>query len=154
MYKLSSFIGYITRTSLEHVYGRFLRGLICTIAILALDAPLWAVEFSGKWAVYKVDTPGNYFGEIKYPRYFELSETDGKLTGSYIDQYDGSCQFPLAITVNGGNELLLMNCGVTKHADSWAPLHKVKKIDGELVGSVVTYDQQFVWHAKPADGPP
>jgi hypothetical protein len=141
------------RTDYKFIHGHFPRRLACIISIPLLVSPLWAGEFSGKWSVYKVDMPDNYYGEIKYPKQFELIEKDEKLRGGYTDQYGYSCEFPLAEVVNGGNELLLMNCGVTKHSDAWAPLHKVKKIDGELVGSVLTYDRQFVWHARQVDGP-
>lgn len=73
---------------------------------------------------------------------------DGRLVGYYRDQFNYECEFPLAEIVNGGEELLLMVCGTTKSNLSWAPLNKVKLIKGKLVGSVVTFDQQFIWHAK------
>ncbi len=151
---MSLFIGveWTPRTNSLVTWPSHMRSILTLItASLLIAGPLWAGGFSGKWVVYKLDMPKNYFGEIKYPKKFELIEAVGKITGTYIDQYDHSCKFPLAELVNGGNELLLMNCGVTKHSDAWAPLHKVKIVDGDLVGAVLTYDRQFVWHAKPAD---
>lgn len=108
----------------------------------------FANDFVGMWQVTKVDMPETYFGEIKYPKYFEISESDGEISGYYKDQYDFECNFILSELINAGNELLLMNCGRTKSDQAWAPLHKVKFINGELVGSVVTYGQVFVWHAS------
>lgn len=119
------------------------------IAVLSLlSFPAFATDFIGKWEVSAVEYPSNYYGEIKYPKYFELLMEGDKLVGFYKDQFDYECMFPLSTVVNGGEELLLMVCGTTKSSQSWAPLNKVKLIDGELVGSVVTYGRQFTWHAK------
>lgn len=123
---------------------RFL--IISTLSLLGM--PVMAADFIGKWAVSTVEYPENYYGEIKYPKYFELLMMDGRLVGFYKDQFDYECKFPLADSVNGGEELLLMVCGTTKSTQSWAPLNKVKLIDGELVGSVVTYDRRFTWRAR------
>jgi len=123
--------------------------MMCTLtnAVIAND-------FVGKWQVTKVDMPDTYYGEIKYPKYFEITEHDGKVSGRYKDQFDYECEFLLSELVNGGNELLLMNCGTTKHVEAWAPLHKVKYINGELVGSVVTSGQVFIWHASTVEDLP
>jgi hypothetical protein len=107
-----------------------------------------AADFIGKWEVSKVEYSNNYYGEIKYPKYFDLQMVNNKLAGFYKDQFDYECKFPLSELVNGGEELLLMVCGTTKSSQSWAPLNKVKLIDGKLVGSVVTYDRMFTWRAK------
>lgn len=128
--------------------------LLIVIIVLLISSPSWAEGFIGKWAVTKVDMPENYFGEIKYPKYFELTEKEGKIFGSYKDQYDYECDFILSALINDGNELLLMNCGTTKHDSSWAPLHKVKLIEGRLVGSVITNTQRFVWYAEPTGSLP
>lgn len=124
---------------------------LALVIILALFSPITiANKFVGSWEVTKVDYPENYFGEIKYPKYFKLTELNGKVGGTYKDQFEFECEFPLAIIINDGNELLLLNCGTTKHSSSWSPLHKVKLIDGKLVGSVITNTQRFVWYAEPA----
>lgn len=104
--------------------------------------------------VTEVDIPETYYGEIKYPKYFELIEKEGEISGTYKDQYDYECSFALSVLVNDGNELLLMNCGTTKHNTSWAPIHKVKLIKGRLVGSVITKTQRFIWYAEPIDSLP
>ncbi len=82
--------------------------------------------------------------KLKYLKYFELSEKEGKLVSTYIDQYENQCDFILSELVNSGNELLLMNCGTTKHSSSWAPIHKVKFIKGRLVGSEITNMQRVL----------
>ena len=128
--------------------------LLCMLIALLISSSVWAEGFVGKWMVTEVDMPENYFGEIKYPKYFELSEEEGKIVGTYKDQYDYQCDFLLSELVNAGNELLLMNCGTTKQSSSWAPLHKVKIIKGKLVGSVITNTQRFVWYAEPVDSLP
>ncbi len=122
--------------------------IIATLILFLLTKVAAASDFVGKWQVTKVDMPETYYGEIKYPKYFEITENEGKVSGYYKDQFDFECQFLLSELVNGGNELLLMNCGTTKSEQAWAPLHKVKYINGELVGFVVTYGQVFVWHAS------
>ena len=118
--------------------------------------------FIGNWTVTKVDFPDNYFSEIKYPVSFQLTTADSEKThekdslanvqikGKYKDQFDHQCDFSLAQLINNGNELLLLTCGTTKHNDSWAPLHKIKFINGQLVGAVITKTQRFVWYAEPA----
>mgnify|MGYP000199723140 CR=1 FL=1 len=119
--------------------------------LLVLFCPLtFANKFVGAWEVTKVDYPENYFGEIKYPKYFQLTVVNGNLSGSYKDQYDFECKFPLSTVINDGHELLLLTCGTTKHSTSWSPLHKIKLIDGKLVGSVITNTQRFIWYAEPA----
>jgi len=123
--------------------------LIILSALSLLSAFSYASNFVGSWQVTKVDYSENYLGEIKYPKHFTLFELNGRLSGNYIDQFDFKCDFPLVEEINGGNELLLLNCGTTKHNRAWAPLHKVKVIKGTLVGIVVTNTQQFVWYAEP-----
>lgn len=127
---------------------------IATLMMCLMTKFSVANDFVGKWKVTKVDMPETYFGDIKYPKYFEITENEGKVFGVYKDQFDFECEFSLSELVNGGNELLLMNCGTTKSEQAWAPLHKVKYISGELVGSVVTYGQAFVWHAAAVESLP
>lgn len=113
--------------------------------------------FIGDWTVVKVDFPDNYFSEIKYPVSFQLfvadsekgSGTDGEIKGKYKDQFDQEYDFSLSQLINNGHELLLLTYGTTKHSHSWAPLHKVKLINGQLVGSVITNTQRFIWYAEP-----
>jgi hypothetical protein len=117
--------------------------------------------FIGNWTVTKVDFPDNYFSEIKYPVSFQITTEDSEkkhekdsqanveIKGSYKDQFDHQCDFSLAQLINNGNELLLLTCGTTKHTESSAPLHKVKFINGQLVGAVITKTQRFVWYAEP-----
>lgn len=128
--------------------------VIATLILCLLTKFAIASDFVGKWQVYKVDMPETYYGEIKYPKYFEITENEGEGSGYYKDQFDFESQFSLSEMVNNGNELLLMNSGTTKSEQAWAPLHKVKYINGELVGSVVTYGQVFVWQASQVDSLP
>lgn len=111
-------------------------------------------DFTGKWQVTKIETPEPYLADIPYPAYFELRQSEGQISGRYKDQFDFECEFDLALLVNNDSELLLMNCGSTQFKESWTPLHKVKFINGELVGTVVAYTQMFVWHASPVDPSP
>lgn len=128
---------------------------LCTTLLFCLLTNIASAnDFLGMWQVTKVDMPETYFGEIKYPKYFEITETESGVSGYYRDQYNLECNFLLSELVNNGNELPLMNCGTTKSEQAWAPLHKVKLINGELVGSVVTYGQVFVWYASPVKNLP
>lgn len=128
--------------------------VIAILVLCFLTKFATASDFEGKWQVYKVDMPETYYGEIKYPKYFEITENEGKVSGYYKDQFDFESQFSLSELVNNENELLLMNSGTTKSEQAWAPLHKVKYINRELVGSVVTYGQVFVWHASQVESLP
>lgn len=126
----------------------YMKQFLVISILLLFCMPALAADFVGKWEVSTVDFPENYYREIKYPKQFELQMMDDKLVGTYKDQFDYECMFPLSVIVNGGEELLLMVCGTTKSNQSWSPLNKVKLIDGELVGVVVTDDRQFTWHAR------
>lgn len=128
---------------------------LCTTLLFCLLANIASAnDFLGMWQATKAVMSETYFGEIKYPKYFEITENESGVSGYYRDQYDFECKFLLSELVNGGNELLLMNCGTTTSEQAWAPLHKVKFINGELVGSVVTYGQVLVWYASPAKSLP
>ena len=85
---------------------------------------------------------------MKYPAWMKLEFVDGELRGTYVDQYDRSCEFELVAVVNAGRELLLNHCGQTKGADAFAPIHRVKLVDGELHATVVTDKALFKWVAR------
>ena len=125
-----------------------MRFFFLVTSLLLAISPLYANPFLGKWRVTKVETPNTYFGEIKYPKHFELTQQNGQLSGQYHDQYGYECDFSLIELINAGNELLLIGCGVTKHANSWMPVHKVKLINDRLVGKVITHSTQFTWYAE------
>lgn len=142
MYKVSVFLLFVT---------------LCLFSSVSYSAselnkpPTSKSVFVGNWTVVKVDFPDNYFSEIEYPKSFQLSqvEGDGRIKGKYKDQYDQEYDFSLSQLINNGHELLLLTYGTTKHSESWAPLHKVKLINGQLVGSVITNTQRFIWYAEP-----
>ena len=47
--------------------------VIATLILCLLTKFAIASDFVGKWQVYKVDMPETYYGEIKYPKYFEIN---------------------------------------------------------------------------------
>lgn len=117
---------------------------------MLVSAVASAADFTGDWVVVEVleNDEFPWHEEIKYPVSFSL-KMDGKvLVGTYKDQYDFECDFEFARLVNDGRELLLKACGTTKHPESWAPIHKVKLIDGRLHAVVVTFDKKFEWIAE------
>ena len=106
--------------------------------------------FVGQWRVIEVIENAEYpwHEEIKYASSFVIEESGGKMVGRYIDQHDYECDFEFVALINDGHELLLGHCGGTKHSTSWAPIHKVKIVDGKLHGLVVTSDKKFEWIAE------
>ena len=62
--------------------------VIATLILCLLTKFAIASDFVGKWQVYKVDMPETYYGEIKYPKYFEITENEGEVSGYYKDQFD------------------------------------------------------------------
>ena len=106
--------------------------------------------FVGQWQVVDVveNSEFPWHEEIKYPRSFVIEEKNGVLKGRYTDQYGYECDFETVSLINNGNELLLSGCLSTKHATSWAPIYKVKNVDGKLRGLVVTSDKKFEWLAE------
>ena len=69
--------------------------VIATLILCLLTKFAIASDFVGKWQVYKVDMPETYYGEIKYPKYFEITENEGEVSGYYKDQFDFESQFSL-----------------------------------------------------------
>lgn len=114
-----------------------------------------ADDFSGTWKVVTVTYGDTYMGEIKYPEWFSIDGKNGVLAGRYTDQYGAAGEFEKVVMINKDRELLLSLCCGTKHAESWAPLHKVKMMDnGMLSGVVVTNRFEFSWRAEPAEVKP
>jgi len=122
--------------------------LVAILIYFISASSLLANDFSGEWKVIKVIHSDSYFGEIKYPKSFKIFKKNGSLTGHYKDQYNYENQFDLVALINNGQELLLLNCCGTKHPESWAPLHKVKIVDGKLHAIVVTNRIEFEWMAE------
>jgi hypothetical protein len=106
--------------------------------------------FVGQWEVTQVVDTKEYAwsAEVKYPKRMTLELKNGELTGSYTDQYEHSCAFPLVSLINDGNELVLANCGPTKDPSAYAPLHRVRLTDGKLRGVAMTNKVLFVWTAE------
>ena len=122
------------------------------LALLFVCCTASAADFTGDWLVVKL-VPSKEFPwheEIKYPESFSLRVDGLKLVGSYKDQTGYECDFELIEIINDGHELILGHCGGTKHASSWAPIHKVKMVDGLLHGIVVTSEKRFEWIAEKA----
>ncbi len=109
---------------------------------------LLANDFIGEWKVVKVTYSDSYFGEIKYPKLFKIEKKNGKISGRYKDQFDYENKFELAVLINNGHELLLVNYCGTKHPESWSPLHKVKITNGKLHAIVVTDHIELEWIAE------
>jgi hypothetical protein len=122
------------------------------LALLLVSSVLSAADFTGDWVVVEVVENDEFpwHKEIKYPASFSLNLDGTVLVGFYKDQFDFECEFKLAQLINDSEELLLAVCGTTKHSSSWAPIHKVKMIDGKLHGVVVTSDKKFEWIAEKA----
>ena len=122
--------------------------IITVFIILITTSSVFADDFTGEWKVVKVIQSDNYMGEIKYPKWFKIENAQsGHLKGTYKDQYDYENKFQTITLINNGRELLLSLCCETKHPESWAPLHKVKIIDGKLHAYVVTNHVEFEWIA-------
>ncbi len=107
-----------------------------------------ANDFFGEWKVSKLIFTVPYFKDIRYPKWFRIENRDGTISGRYKDQYNYEDNFELVVFINNNQEMLLSHCCGTKHPESWSPLHKVKIINGELHGVVVTNRFEFEWIAE------
>ncbi|MDY6904322.1 MAG: hypothetical protein SWH61_06525 [Thermodesulfobacteriota bacterium] len=122
--------------------------LLCFVCLAAVVAN--ADDFSGTWKVVTAIYNDTYMGEIKYPQRFTIENNNGDMSGHYTDQHGFESDFEKVAVINDGRELLLSLCCGTKHAESWAPLHKAKLMDdGMLHGVVVTDRYEFKWVAEP-----
>jgi hypothetical protein len=120
-------------------------GLVLLAAARAL-----ADDFTGQWEVTQVLNEREGFPwsrEIKYPKQMLLQVQAGQLVGSYTDQQDFSCTFPVVLVLNHGRDLVLAHCGETKSPDAYAPIHHVKLLNGKLHGVVTTNEKLFEWVA-------
>jgi hypothetical protein len=121
--------------------------------VAACLGPLTALadDFSGSWEVVKVvEDRGAYewSAEIKYPKRFTIERQGASWVGHYVDQYEYACPFSLVAVVNDGRDLLLTDCGVTKYAQAYAPIHHVKKVGDTLHAVVITNQRLFEWVAR------
>jgi len=131
---------------------RFLLLLFLFLVLLVL--PLHAEQenqFTGEWNI-AITAPETarppYQVEIKYPKWMKIEVKDGKLTGTYIDQFDYHCTFPMLEIVNDGHDLLFVMCGTTKLSESFMPVHHAKVIDGKMVGVTLTREKLFEWEGQ------
>jgi hypothetical protein len=124
--------------------------LFLVLSVMPLHAEVDS-RFVGEWNV-EITAPETarppYQVEIKYPKWMKIELVDGKLTGTYIDQFDYRCTFPAIEAVNGGKDLLFVMCGTTKHPESFAPVHHAKVIDGKMVGVTLTREKLFEWKGQ------
>ena len=70
---------------------------LCTTLLFCLLTNIASAnDFLGMWQATKVVMSETYFGEIKYPKYFEITENESGVSGYYRDQYDFECKFLLS----------------------------------------------------------
>ena len=109
-------------------------------------------DFSGQWQVTRVvESKRDGFPwaqEIKYPKAFTLALRNGRLEGSYVDQWGNAGTFELVAVINKGHDLLLVHGGAgTKSPEALAPIHHIKLEDGALHAVVTSHDKLFEWFA-------
>jgi len=131
-----------------------MRKLILAVILLPVFLQLANAQestFVGEWDVTLVKTKATKFYspwlEIKYPIRMSLRVDNGKLIGSYTDQYNFSDQFLLVVVQD--NEILFVHGGAgKKHKENLMPVHRAILRDGVLRGYVFTDRKQFEWIAK------
>jgi len=130
-----------------------MRRLILSLILLPLllhAARAQNSAFVGDWDVTLIKTKTKYYPpwlEIKYPVRMSFRVENGKLVGSYIDQYDFSDRFSL-VAVHG-NEIIFVHGGAGKKTEGGLmPVHRAILRDGVLRGYVFTDRKQFEWIAR------
>jgi TonB family protein len=110
--------------------------------------------FIGDWNVTLIKTktkPYPSWFEIKYPIRMSFHQENGKLIGSYIDQYEFSDRF--SILVVQGNEIFFVMGGAGKKYESnHMPVHRAILKNGVLHGYVFTDQKKFEWIARKRKG--
>jgi hypothetical protein len=104
--------------------------------------------FLGDWEVKLVEQNEDAFPwsqEIKYPVRFSITEENGKLKGTYTDQYDYSSEFSVLFVKD--NEIFFIHGGWKKHRSSLSPMHRAILKNGGLSGYVFTGKKLFEWTA-------
>jgi hypothetical protein len=110
--------------------------------------------FVGDWDVTLIKTKNKYspWLEIKYPIRMSFRVDNGKLIGSYTDQYDFYDRFPLLVVQD--NEILFVHGGAgKKEKANLMPVHRAILRDGVLRGYVFTDQKQFEWIARRRKAP-
>ena len=106
--------------------------------------------FVGDWDVTLVKTKTKYsppWLEIKYPVRMSFREENGKLVGSYTDQYNFSDVFSIVATQR--NEILFVHGGASKkYEGNLMPVHRAILRDGVLHGYGFTDRRLFEWIAR------
>ena len=85
--------------------------------------------------------------EVKCPTKFKLIKNEGSWEGNYKDQNGFESTFSLVTDINNGREMILCHSGETKSPEAWAPIHKIKLIEGKIVGVTITDKYLFSWEA-------
>jgi hypothetical protein len=105
--------------------------------------------FVGDWDVTLIKSKNKYapWLEIKYPIRMSFRVDNGKLAGSYTDQYDFSDSFSFVVVQ--GNEILFVHGGAGKKEQAnLMPVHRAILRNGVLHGYVFTNQKQFEWTAR------
>lgn len=107
--------------------------------------------FVGDWEVTLVKQTTKkyqYWDEIKYPIRFAIRDENGKLVGTYTDQYDFSDQF--SILAIQQNEIVFVVGGAgKKEENNLMPIHRaILQKDGTLKGFVFRDKKLFEWVGK------
>jgi hypothetical protein len=125
------------------------------LAVILLPVLLHAAKaqesvFVGDWDVTLIKHKTKYnppWLEIKYPVRMSFRIENGKLVGSYTDQYDFSDHFSLVVVQ--GNEIIFVHAGGGKKSEGGLmPVHRAILRDGALRGYVFTDRKQFEWIAR------
>jgi hypothetical protein len=130
-----------------------MRRLLLAVMLLPVflhDAKAQESSFVGDWDVTLVKTKTKYsppWLEIKYPVRMSFRQENGKLVGSYTDQYDFSDRFSLLVVQ--ANEILFVHGGAgKKYETNLMPVHRAILRNGVLHGYVFTDQKQFDWIAR------
>ena len=128
------------------------RLILVLILLITFSLSLYAQDskpFLGDWDVKLVEQNVDAFPwseEIKYPVRFSITEENGKLKGTYTDQYRYSSEFSVLFVKD--NEIFFIHGGGKKHQSSLSPVHRAIFKNGVLSGYVFTGKKLFEWTAR------
>jgi len=109
-------------------------------------------RFEGDWEVHAVvrvpeGEPEPQGTEVKYPVRLTIAITEGKVSGTYKDQFGFEGPLAVAVLLNEGQDLIIACAGTTKEGSAFAPIHHLKVVDDALVGVVLARTRLFEWRA-------
>jgi len=130
-----------------------MRKLVLAVILLPVFLHLANAQesaFVGDWDVTLIKKKTKFYPpwlEIKYLIRMSFHVENGKLIGSYTDQYDFSDHFSLLVVQD--NEILFVHGGAgKKYETNLMPVHRAILRDGVLRGYVFTDRKQFEWIAR------